>query len=284
MKNVLDTMTNKYATLTKSGKKVADYVFANKLETQYLSITLLAEACEVAEATISRFCKTLGYQGYNEFKLALAKDGAAKIGDDDANVYDKILPTDSVGAMSKKLYATDVAAISQTLDLIDESAYTCAAQMLYRAHSVYCLGQGGSGILAKEAWARFLTVAPWFHCIEDSHLQTLAAAMCGADDAILFFSYSGATKDMMDILVPAHEHGAKIILITHFIKSPATAYADVILLCGSREGPLQSGGVAAKMGQLFIIDVLFNEFCRHNPEVIDANREITANAITSKLL
>lgn len=284
MKNVLDTMTNKYATLTKSGKKVADYIFANKLEAQYLSITLLAEACEVAEATISRFCKTLGYQGYNEFKLALAKAGAAKIGDEDAAAYDKILPADSVNSMSKKLYATDVAAISQTLDLIDDAAYTRAAQALYCAQRVYCFGQGGSGILAKEAWARFLTVAPWFHCIEDSHLQTMAAAMCTANDVILFFSYSGATKDMMDILVPAHERGAKIILITHFVKSPATVYADEILLCGSREGPLQSGGVAAKMGQLFIIDVLFNEFCRQNPQTIDANRETTANAITSKLL
>lgn len=80
---------------------------------------------------------------------------------------------------------------------------------------------------------------------------------------ILFFSYSGATKDMLDVLRPARRRGAKIILVTHFAKSPAAAMADVTLLCGSKEGPLQSGSVAAKMGLLFIIDVLFNEYCPH---------------------
>ena len=56
------------------------------------------------------------------------------------------------------------------------------------------------------------------------------------------------------------------------------------LLCGSKEGPLQSGSVAAKMGLLFIIDVLFNEYCRTNPALTEANREATAGAISAKLL
>lgn len=101
---------------------------------------------------------------------------------------------------------------------------------------------------------------------------------------ILFFSYSGATKDMLDVLRPARRRGAKIILVTHFAKSPAAAMADVTLLCGSKEGPLQSGSVAAKMGLLFIIDVLFNEYCRTNPALTEANREATAGAISAKLL
>ena len=108
--------------------------------------------------------------------------------------------------------------------------------------------------------------------------------MSTPDDVILFFSYSGATKDMLDVLRPARRRGAKIILVTHFAKSPAAAMADVTLLCGSKEGPLQSGSVAAKMGLLFIIDVLFNEYCRTNPALTEANREATAGAISAKLL
>ena len=114
--------------------------------------------------------------------------------------------------------------------------------------------------------------------------KLLAAALSTPDDVILFFSYSGATKDMLDVLRPARRRGAKIILVTHFAKSPAAAMADVTLLCGSKEGPLQSGSVAAKMGLLFIIDVLFNEYCRTNPALTEANREATAGAISAKLL
>ena len=259
-KDVLDTMTGEYNNLTKSGRKAADYIFAHRVEAQYMSITALAEECGVAEATISRFCRTLGFSGYNDFKLALAKASGAPA------------------------YATNVAAIGQTLAQIDEENVGRAVKYLSAAQRVYCFGQGGSLVIAMEAWARFITAAPQFQCIEDSHMQAMAAALSTPDDVILFFSYSGATKDMLDVLRPARRRGAKIILVTHFAKSPAAAMADVTLLCGSKEGPLQSGSVAAKMGLLFIIDVLFNEYCRTNPALTEANREATAGAISAKLL
>ncbi len=282
--NVWDTMSEVYPSLTKSGRKVADYIFANKTEAQYMSITSLAEECRVADATISRFCKTLGYDGYNEFKLALAKAGATRISDLDPDAYDKITPEDGILDMAKKLYARDVTAIQQSLELLKADDIADAVVYLHRASKVFCFGQGGSGVIAKDAWARFITATPQFQCIEDSHMQVMAASTCNPTDVILFFSYSGATKDVVDILRPAKARGAKVILITHFPKSPAAAYADILLLCGSRESPLQSGSVAAKMGQLFIIDILFNEFCRKNWEFTNTNRGLTSEALATKLL
>jgi DNA-binding MurR/RpiR family transcriptional regulator len=283
-KNVLETMANTYNDMTKSAKKVADYIFEHTKEAQYMSITSLSEECGVADATVSRFCKNLGYDGYNEFKLALAKASGAKVNEPGTEYYEQIDPEDSIQVMANKLYASNVAAMKQTLDLLDAAAVDRAVRYMYGAQRVFCFGQGGSGVMAKEAWARFITAAPQFQCIEDSHLQTMAAALCTMNDVILFFSYSGATKELVDTLRPARERGAKVILITHFPKSPAAQFADVILQCGSKEGPLQGGSVPAKMSQLLIIDVLFNEFCRANSVFSDANREIVANAIAAKLL
>lgn len=99
-----------------------------------------------------------------------------------------------------------------------------------------------------------------------------------------FFSYSGSTKDMEDIMRIAKDRKVSIILITHFPKSRATEFADVVLLCGYNEGPLQSGSVAAKLGQLFLIECLFYGFCKRNPEVYALARSSTAEAITHKLL
>ena len=222
-KDVLDTMTGEYNNLTKSGRKAADYIFAHRVEAQYMSITALAEECGVAEATISRFCRTLGFSGYNDFKLALAKASGAPAADDEVGIYGKVLPEDSITDMCKKLYATNVAAIGQTLAQIDEENVGRAVKYLSAAQRVYCFGQGGSLVIAMEAWARFITAAPQFQCIEDSHMQAMAAALSTPDDVILFFSYSGATKDMLDVLRPARRRGAKIILVTHFAKSPAAA-------------------------------------------------------------
>ena len=80
--SILDSITEQYHSLTKSGKKLADYVFSHTTETQYLSITSLAENCKVSEATITRFCRGLGLSGYNAFKLALAQaDRTTDLGD-----------------------------------------------------------------------------------------------------------------------------------------------------------------------------------------------------------
>ena len=138
--------------------------------------------------------------------------------------------------------------------------------------------------MAMEAWARFSTASSNFIHIEDSHMQAMASSLCTKQDAILFFSYSGATKDMLDVLKPAKSNGASIILITHFSNSPAAMLADVSLLCGPSESPLQSGSIAAKVGQLFIIDYLFHGFCQQNPESCTAARQATAQATARKLL
>lgn len=71
-------------------------------------------------------------------------------------------------------------------------------------------------------------------------MQSMAASLCGKEDLIVIISYSGATKDNIHVAKVAKESGARIACITHFKKSPLTAYCDSILLCGSNEGPLEA--------------------------------------------
>ena len=279
-KNILDEITERYNSLTRAGKKLADYLFAHTEDAQYMSITSLAEASGVAEATITRFCRSLGLEGYNDFKLALAKLDTAAAG---MVPTEQVHVDDSVFSMCQKLYTADVNALWETMQLMRADSVERAVTMLLEADRVYCFGQGGSMVMAMEAWARFATASPRFHHIEDSHMQAMTAALCGERDVILFFSYSGGTRDILDVLRPAKKRGARVVLVTHFAKSPAAQYADVLLLCGSKESPLMAGAVATKMGQLFIIDYLFHEYCRRYPNSGD-NRNATMEAISPKLL
>ena len=81
--NILESITAQYHSLTRSGKKLADYIFAHTGEAQYFSISTLAENSGVSEASITRFCHGLGLAGYNDFKLALAKASGAPAADDE---------------------------------------------------------------------------------------------------------------------------------------------------------------------------------------------------------
>ena len=283
-KNFCDLILGKYDKLTKQTKTVADYVLAHQRETQYMSITTLAENCGVADATVYRFCRSLGFSGYNDFKLALVKGNRATPRDMPLGLDGDITSDDSIQDMCKKLYSVNASALADTLTRLDPMSIGAAVSTLRQARFVYCLGFGGSMVIAKEAVSRFATVTNNFQQISDTHMQAMAVSLAGPQDVILLFSFSGATRDIFDVLQTAKKRGVKIILVTHFPKSPAAAYADTIITCGVEEGPMNGGSIAAKIGLLFIIDILFNEYCREDPVVTAQNLDATTHAVSTKLM
>lgn len=287
--NVANRIAEKYSRMTKAEKRIADYFMNHGGDLQLLSITELAEHCQVADSTIFRFCKMLGYKGYNDFKLALAKEQGSVMGasgrmENELDVYSSITQEDDISTTGQKLKTMYHAAMEQTLELLKPESVALAARILKNSEQVYCLGQGGSLITAMEAWGRFATVARGFINVQDTHLQMIAASLLTEHDTVWFFSYSGATKDMVEILSLARERGARIIVVTRYAKSPATQYADVVLICGSNESPLQSGTVVAKVAQLMVIDMVYQEYIRLDADVSEENRAITVKAITNRLL
>ena len=196
---VLEQISSEYYSLTAAEKKTADFVLSHLQETQYMSITELSEASGVAEATVSRFCRRLGYRGYNAFKLAIANTTSQQA--QWANpLSGEVTDGDTLESMTQKLCSANVSAITQTMDLIDPDAIRATVDLLEAAGKVLCMGQGGSMILASEAAHLFSTVSGKFLAVSDSHSQAVAASMLDKDDVILYFSYSGSTLDMMQTL------------------------------------------------------------------------------------
>ncbi len=266
-----------YQKLTASEKKLAEYMLNNIDSVQYLSITTLAKTCNVAEATITRFCKKLNFSGYNELKIEIAKSIIE-------NNFQNKIEIDISESLQSRVFNSIKNSLEETLKLADYSKYVKAVKLMKKASCVYCFGQGASGVIAKEAWTSFMLLTPNFRYIEDSHLQIIATSLCNKDDVILYFSYSGATRELIDTLKYAKKFGVKIILVTHYQESPATKYADVFLLCEARESPLHSGSINAKITQLYVIDMLLNMYIEQNKDLVEANRILSANAISHKLL
>ena len=281
--SVFDKISAAYYELTAAEKKTADFIMANQGCSQYLSIAELAECCGVAEATISRFCRRLGYKGFNAFRLALANASFTRM-PDAGLLSGPIESTDSFEQMCQKLYAADQEAMRQTLELADAATICRAADLLHAAGRVVCMGQGGSMLIAQDASHLFSTVSGKFSAVQDSHMQIIATVNMQENDVILFFSFSGATKDLIDTMRTAKERGVKTLLVTRFPKSPGAQMADLVLPCGANESPLQLGSVPAKIAQLFLLDVLFSEFCRRDLESCRESRARLATALEDKHL
>lgn len=285
--NIFTGISNGYYYFTVAEKKVADYVLAHKNEVQYMSISELADECGVADATISRFCRRLKLKGYNDFKLAIAKAAVEENrGGHEAQGIEteEFSSTDSVVELSRKICNSHVAAVNQGLTLIKPERVKKAVDLICSAERVYFMGQGGSMLISMVAANQFSTVSPRFFAVQDSHVQASTVALLQPGDVVLFFSYSGSTKELMEIMNLARSGGVKVILVTRFSRSPGAALADVVLQCGSNEGPLQLGSMPAKLAQLFVVDVLFHEFVRRDPESARRSRERIAEALTERHL
>lgn len=263
--DIFSVIIRSYNNLTKSETKVADYVLRHKQQVHLQSISELASACEVSEATISRFCHTVGCASFNEFKLATVQSvTSAEPLDMGPDLYSTVLPTDSLHQKCRKLCYISTDALLQTLSELELDKLSEAVDMLSEARSVFCFGQGNSSIVAEDAWGRFCVVSPKFHFIANANLQADTAALLTEQDVVLYFSFSGSVRELTEMGRILRKSKAKLILVTRFPNSPGAAFADLLLICGANESPAQQGSIAAKISQLFIVDVLFHEFCAKN--------------------
>lgn len=276
-KNILELIHTSYFQFTAAEQRIADFVLAQYEQVQFMSITQLADECRTADATVSRFCRRLNLKGFNEFKIELAKQSVAQPA---AKVEQHSLETQAGRTQEVAKLGQD--AVKQTIELLDATQVIQAVELLEKADHVMTIGAGGSMIMASECAHLFSTVTGKFYAVSDSHMQMSAAATMSTHDTIMLFSYSGATTNGLEVLELAKSRGIPTILVTRFHKSPAAKLADVVLLCGSNEGPFQFGSVPARIAQLTVLDVLFQEYCYRNRESCEENIRRIASALAGK--
>ena len=271
-----------YNQLTKTEKKIADYVSKNANQVLFMSITELADACKVADASVYRFCRTIGVKGYQEFKMKLSLSMASA--DDGTEKENKNPETsDSARKMLDDILESHISVLKETHLLLKWDEIERVVGMMEKAKNVYFFGIGDSLLTALEARNKFLRITKKVHCVDDPHMQAMIASMMTQDDLVFLISYSGATKDIVYISDILSGVGAKVVAITRFLKSPLTSHVDAVLLCGSNEGPLEGGSLGAKLSQLYIVDILFKEYYRRNLGISMENNQKTSKAVVEKL-
>lgn len=281
---IIQQIMEKRNEMTKTERRITDYILNHKHNVAQMTISQLADACGTSTSSITRFTRLFGFDSYLDFRMALARNNiiektrfsstqAEDQREEFGDVYEAIQPEDSIELKTQKLYQIAVTTLQQSVELIDPEQIDLAVDLMIQADNVFCYGQGNSSLVAKDAWGRFSFVTSKFHSIEDAHMQRNIAAILGERDVVLYFSYSGATQELLDVATVLQSTDAKLILITRYSDSPGAKLADCVLICGSNESPTQQGSIAAKFAQLFLIDVLFNEYISRVPEISQEARE-----------
>ncbi len=239
--------------LPKAERRIGEYVLEHPNEVIRQSITEVAEECACAEATIFRFSKRLGLQGFQGLKIELASATSTPT----LNIYEEVHENDSMLSVAQKIFASNMQSIQDTLSLLSAHDLETAVQLLAGANKIEFYGTGGSAILAMDGYHKFMRTGIPCIALTDPHLQVMSAALLKPSDTVVAISHSGTNKDIYETLNIARKHGAKIISLTDYNKTPIGKISDVCLVATSQETRYRTEAMAARFAQLSILDTLY---------------------------
>ena len=238
---------------TKTEEKLSKYILENINDIIYASIQDIAAKTNTSPAAVIRFSKKLGYNGFTELKLDIAKDNTEEI----PLFFEKICQNDSLKTIVKKSMASDTSAVQQTYKLLRIETLNDAVKAMKNAKRIYLFGIGGSSICCYDLAQKLSRVGYDVVFYNDFHMQLAATTYITKEDVALAVSYSGNTKEINVAMEHAKNQGATTISITQFIKSPLLKFSDLILYVPSQEKDLRLGAVSSRNSSLILTDLLY---------------------------
>ena len=247
--NVYAAIQSQYSTLSKVGKRIADYILADPVHITSISIQQMAAELDIAESSIIRFCKIVGCAGFSEVKLLLAKYSPKSV----RTIFEDLSETDSISTISESVFSRNIDTLERALQLLDFEKIEQAVGVLSRAENILILGVGASGTIAEDFYIRLMRIGIRAVSLTDSHLMQIQASQCGPDTAVIAISHTGKTREIVSAVRTARECGAPTIGITGY---PDTPLKEVSNICLELYSPEQLF-VSPRVAQFSLIDTLY---------------------------
>ncbi|WP_051925305.1 MurR/RpiR family transcriptional regulator [Brevibacillus borstelensis] len=242
-----------YDNFTATELNIANYILNHPKDIIHLSITQFAEMANCADASIFRFCRRLGYEGYQALKISLAADLVTPL----QAIHEEVEISDNMATIAKKVFTVNAETLSDTLQVLDPDSLEQAVNAIAKADRVEFYGCGGSGPIALDAYHKFVRTGLSCIALTDSHLQIVSAGLLKPGSVVVGISHSGSSKDIIDAVQAAKEAGVTTICITDYTKSPLTKISDIVLYTSSRETLLRPESMSCRLAQISILDTLF---------------------------
>ncbi len=238
-------------------RRIGNYVLNNPDKVKHMKIKELARECEVAESSITRFVKTLEFEGFQYFKILLADISPRQDLTKRRTVYNGVAENDSLKLIIDKIQHSSVEAIQNTIRIVDQQEIEKAVKSISRANNLTFYSIGNSTIAAENAKIRFYRIGKRCRVFSDPAQIAVSSSLLNKDDIVFGISYSGKTEVIVEALQKAKESGAVIIAVTNFDPSPILEYSDIKLLTSVKEADISQLSAVSRIAQLIVIDILY---------------------------
>ncbi len=275
--NSLTRIRAKLPALAAAEARVANWVMEQPEKIIALSMAQVAQICGVSDTTVLRFCRNTGFQGYIDLKLSIARDLTSPT----QVILNDITEEDPPAVVARKVFMSNIQALYDTLEVLDEPALIRAITLLQNARQILIVGVGTSAPVVQSMYNMLMRLDLNCKAQTDSYLQLMEVALLGPGDVVVGISQSGSSKDPVYTLKQAQASGAATICITGNVQSPITQYADVTLLSVAREARIE--GIASRLAQMSIADALYVTVALNKIDSAIQNEKLIWDALLPKM-
>ncbi len=252
--SVLSTIHELKDTLTPAARRIGDFVLNNASRVVNMTMTELASESGVAsESSVVRFYRSLGYEGYHDFKVTLASEIA---GSSIYHSYEDITIDDAPMTVARKIFAGSINTLQENLRNLNPAILEEATLILEESRRIVVLGYGVSSSIANNAAFKLSLLEKDVFYSTDSHLNAIVLSKLKIGDSVLAISHSGESKDLVTPLEKL-KGPIKIIAITGFKESSLAHIADLSITTFSEERNMRTDAMVSRCVQMVITDVLF---------------------------
>jgi DNA-binding MurR/RpiR family transcriptional regulator len=260
--NVFATIRSRYNTLSKVQKNIADYILNNKLEAVRITISDLAQKCNVSEPTVIRFINKLDYSSYQTFRIDMAgelskENNASSTGDKIYDGYQNIDSSDDIETVKQKVLSSAACAITDVNNLINSDDLKSAVNLILKSDNILFYGSGGSSVIAMDAYHKFMRIGKRVSFDANSHFSFIKISHLGPNDVVVLISHTGESREVLECADIARERGCKIIGITSYLNSGLAKISDVVLFSSTYDLNYYTDALVSRLIQLVILDMIF---------------------------
>ncbi len=236
----------------KTERKIAAYLLENFDKSLHSTLLELADGIGVSDASIVRFCKSIGYTGFQEYKINAAMQCVPE-----PRLYNPSLSVDdSPAELCDKIFAIESSALEQTKQELDIKVMNEVAVLLINAKRINLVGTGGSAISARDFQHKLLKIGVRAELQEDKDLQLMSASLLTENDVLFAISHSGSNLHVAETIDLAKKKNAKVVTLTMKSKNVLVEKADYPLYVVSEKTIFESESFSARLAQLAMLDCL----------------------------
>jgi DNA-binding MurR/RpiR family transcriptional regulator len=228
-----------FATLTKSEQRIASYLLANHDEAAFLPAAELAQRLDVSEATVVRFARSIGYDGFPELRRVLQRIFRVKVTPATRLQHKLAELSGSPGHVLAKIVEMEVEYLTEALHVIAPSTFDQAVEIILGARRLFVFGTGPSRILADLVLLRMRRFGITTVSLTESGRDLLEKLqLLEATDVMLATGFNRINGELVAVMEHARSVGCRIVFITDTLGPSFRDTADVVL--AARRGPVST--------------------------------------------